>query len=244
MPDVHTPISPPLRRRTQGLLRSLTMLGNAPTQSWRTDAAGVKRSRIVCPSCQGRGEFSAFHEVVCSRCRGRGTVVSKAQPHGSKQHHHDSAPPPRCDSLHDKFIGLVSYAFHNDDGIKLESLCVQMETELAHYRGVYRAEINLPSDDEAAMRKVIEVYEGIDSVDVARRLHVDLPWVEKARLTNRRNRQDGSRLEGWAGFSDEERLSHIHHAVDQGWSIRRAAETVGVPLTTLNRHYGHYWGIR
>jgi hypothetical protein len=42
MPDVHTPISPPLRRRTQGLLRSLTMLGNAPTQSWRTDAAGSK----------------------------------------------------------------------------------------------------------------------------------------------------------------------------------------------------------
>lgn len=181
--------------------------------------------------------------VACTRCRGRGTVVSEAQPHGSKQHHHDSAPPPRSDSLYEKYIPSVTNAFHDDDGLKLESLCVQMETELAHYRGVYRAEINLPSDDESAMKKVIEVFEGVDPVEVSRRLvgKVSPGWVEKARLTNRRDRLDGSQPEGWRGWSDEERLKRVKHAVAQSWTIAHTGREYGVAISTLHDNYAHFW---
>jgi hypothetical protein len=114
-----------------------------------------------------------------------------------------------------------------------------METELAHYRGVYRAEINLPSDDEAAMKKVIEVFEGVDPVEVSRRLasKVSPGWVEKARTLHRRNPQTGLKLEAWRGWSDEERLSHVDHAVKQGWTIRDASERYHVPSSTLHDNY-------
>lgn len=225
-------IDPKLVGRAKGLLRDLTLLSYAPTQGWKTQAAGLVRGRIVCPSCHGEG---------CGRCHKKGDIVDENTHHYAKVPHHESKVPPPCESLYEVFIGPVSHAFHDNDGFKLAGLCVAMETAIARYRGLSKPEMTLPTDDDAAMKKVVEWGVGLDPIEVARRLQVAPGWVEKARRTERRDPKTGEKLEGWRGLSDEERDKKIAHAKAQRWSIRYTATTYGVSTTVIHRNYG--WGL-
>lgn len=129
------------------------------------------------------------------------------------------------------------------DDQALTALCIRGETAIAQFRGQYRAEMELPTDEEAAMKKICETCVGLDPIEVSRKMasKVSPGWVETARRKHRRNSKDGQRLEGWAGLTDEERLRHIHHALAQGWSLRRTALEADAPLTSLHRAYGHFF---
>jgi hypothetical protein len=227
-------IPAPLAIRAKGLLRELMLLSYAPTQKWRDDAAGLKASLIDCPSCRG---------TKCPRCKGRKQIRSLAQPHPMKQHHHDTKAPPPSESLYEHHIGIISPLVVAGNAVKVEARCVVIQTDLDHYRGLYRAEVSLPGEEDAAMKKVVEVFDGRDPIDVARALagKVSPGWVEKARIVNRRNPQDGKRLKGWRGWSDDERLARVKRAVGGGLSIRGAAAKFGAPTSTLHERYGHHW---
>jgi hypothetical protein len=227
-------IPAPLAIRAKGLLRELMLLSYAPTQKWRDDAAGLKASLIDCPSCRG---------TKCPRCKGRRQIRSLAQPHPMKQHHHDTKAPPPSESLYEHHIGIISPLVVAGNAVKVEARCVVIQTDLDHYRGLYRAEVSLPGEEDAAMKKVVEVFDGRDPIDVARALagKVSPGWVEKARIVNRRNPIDGKRLKGWRGWSDDERLARVKRAVGGGLSIRGAAAKFGAPTSTLHERYGHHW---
>jgi hypothetical protein len=245
-------IPAPLAIRAKGLLRELMLLSYAPTQKWRDDAAGLQASLIDCPSCHGEGTLVPIaratieqlaEDARCPRCKRRGTVTSVAQPHPMKQHHHDTKAPPPSESLYEHHIGIISPLVVAGNAVKVEARCVVIQTDLDHYRGLYRAEVSLPGEEDAAMKKVVEVFDGRDPIDVARALagKVSPGWVEKARIVNRRNPQDGKRLKGWRGWSDDERLARVKRAVGGGLSIRGAAAKFGAPTSTLHERYGHHW---
>jgi hypothetical protein len=227
-------IPAPLAIRAKGLLRELMLLSYAPTQKWRDDAAGLQASLIDCPSCRG---------TKCPRCKGRKQIRSLAQPHPMKQHHHDTKAPPPSESLYEHHIGIISPLVEAGDAVRVEARCVVIQTDLDHHRGLYRAEVSLPGEEDAAMKKVVEVFDGRDPIDVARALagKVSPGWVEKARIVNRRNPQDGKRLKGWRGWSDDQRLDKVKRAVGKGLSIRGAAAEFGAPTSTLHERYGHHW---
>lgn len=153
---------------------------------------------------------------------------------------YDSQTPKPVDSLYDYWCPVLLGASSNQ---KLLEACLNAETALARFRGQYTSEMTLSTDEREAMEKVAEVYAGRDPIEVARRLagKVSPGWVEKARRANRRDPRTGERLEGWAGWSDEERRKRVTYATQQEWSIRQSAHAFGVSKTELHRSYGQYW---
>jgi len=157
--------------------------------------------------------------------------MDKLSGHGDSE---DRGDLRKTDSLFEAFLPKFAEA---DTDERLATVCLQAETALLRYRGHYKAEMELPTDDKTAMERVIQVFEGISPIEVARRFagRVSPGWVELARRRHRRHPDTGHRLEGWQGWDDERREKEIRKAYDQGRSQREAALEFNAPRTTMQR---------
>lgn len=147
----------------------------------------------------------------------------------------DPSKPPRwTGSLFEEWLPKFARA-EDDDALRTE--CLRAEIELAKYRGHYKAEMELPTDDKTAMERVVKVFEGVPPIEVARRLagRVSPGWVELARRRHRRDVKTGNPLNGWRGWDDDRRKKEVRRALHSGMSQRETAKTLDAPRTTMQR---------
>jgi hypothetical protein len=94
-------------------------------------------------------------------------------------------------------------------------------------------------DDSEAVEFVVNRFEGVEPLDVARQLggQPRAEWVKTARRIHRRNEQTGRPLDGWRGWDDARRIKELRKRRERGSSQRNIAAELGVSHTALQPYW-------
>lgn len=93
--------------------------------------------------------------------------------------------------------------------------------------------------ERAAAERVVDLYEGISTAEVAVHEYASVAWVEKARRVHGRNVSDGRPRPAFLGWSEEEREAQVARLRKQGKGSKTIAERFGVDAKTI-RKYGRH----
>lgn len=145
-------------------------------------------------------------------------------------------PPPRDRSLYDFYLWHLLRAKTDYQRIRIIN-----EAETAYHRSRVRIpKPDLPPDNDAAMRQVVEDYEGLAPGEVARLLGSDdeslVPWIMKARRTHGRKATDGRPRRPWEKWSLRERQEEIGRMRESGLTQNEIAGELEISVRTVQRY--------
>lgn len=191
----------------------------------------ARRAQTILVKLKLLGEASSTSIVAFDGNRTHGTKA----PSGARDRD-NAKPPPKDRSLYDWYLWHFTRAATDD---KRRLLCFLAERDYEKYR----RRSPQPRSDEGAegevagMKRIVEWYEGLSTLEVAILEDCSAGFVEKARRVHRRDPEDGFVRDGWQGWDEEKRTAEVTKLKQRKVGQREAARRLETSPSTMNRYW-------
>jgi hypothetical protein len=173
---------------------------------------------------------------IVSNDGGGSSKPESSPPPGARPDRDRDKPPPKDRSLFEWYAWQFARS-RSEERTRL--LCYLAERDHARLRSRSPSPRGRtgPEDEPAAMRRIVEWYEGVDALEVAVLEDVSVQHVHKARRVHKRVAIDGRRRPEWSDWSDDVREAAVARRRHTGASQHEVADDLGVSRRTVQRYW-------